>query len=284
MIMKRRLEKIAKGVIILIGVITLIEIQRWIISMNYGIAPFFRDAVTRASVSIIWAFILGLLFGLITCPVCGVPLAAYVITGEGNVKNAALSSILFNGGRLVIFSLFGIIAVIFSKIIPPWALFLGYGLSGFIMILLSADLFGVLNIREYSTKKVMNFINKHIFEFKTDMNHPVEYFVWGSVMGIACSAELIWGLLAVWINSITVQGFIYTFMMVVLFGIGVFIPPTILVAFAGGSVELTCKYAGSNIRTYVRYIGSIFLLYLGISYISLALHGVTIYPFLSNPI
>lgn len=268
--------------IIIICVFVLVEIQRLMIEMSGELGPFFKDASMQASVSVLWAFLLGLLFGLVTCPVCGVPLAAYVVTGEGNVKSTALSSILFNGGRMVIFLVFGIIAAVFSTFLPPWALILGYGVSGFLMILLSADLFGIIDIRAYSSEKILNFINRYT-RFETDIQHPVEYVVWGSVMGIACSAELVMGLMTVWINAMTAQGFIYSFMMVVLFALGVFIPPTILVALAGCSMELACKYTSGNIRIYVRYIGSIFLLYLGIFYMSLALHGTTAYTFLYTP-
>jgi len=139
------------------------------------------------------------------------------------------------------------------------------------MLFLAFDLFGLIEIRKFMTNKSMGIINKIFLKFSSGrlnfkVNHPVEYIIWGLITGVACGIEFLLPMLIVWANAISFGGVFYAVIIFAVFGIATFIPPTILITFIGGSVNLAQKHI-SGVQYYARYSGALFLLFLGFVYI-----------------
>lgn len=270
-------KRILKGIIILILSAVLIVFQfRYFIPLIYNpdIALLLREAVQNAGFSISWAFFLGIIFGVIICPFCALPLASYASNTEKGGTGVFLASILFNTGRFFIFIIIGIIAGIASTsfAVNPAVISYAYVLSGVIMLFLAADLFELIEIRKFMTIAAMKIINEIFLKllpggltFK--VNHPLEYVAWGLVMGVACGIEFLFPVIIIWANALSFGGIPYAILIFAVFGMATFIPPTILITGIGGTVNLAQKYV-SNARYYARYSGAVFLLFLGFVYVT----------------
>jgi len=133
-------KRIRRGIIILILSAVLIVFQfkyfiPWI--YNPDVALLLREAVQNAGFSISWAFFLGLIFGLIICPFCALPLASYASNTEKGSIGVFRASILFNAGRFFIFIIIGVITGIASTsfTLNPAVISYAYVLSGIMMLL-----------------------------------------------------------------------------------------------------------------------------------------------------
>ncbi len=223
---------------------------------------------TNPLTSVTGSFIIGLIIGSIACPVCSLPLIGYVMGAEPTAKKAFWASVTFHGGRLIVFMFLGIITAGLGHIIPDRSIPTGFsnlinGMVGIIMILFSMELFGLINLNKYISKKVLQKIKIPY----VSVDHPIHLLLWGMLIGFGCSVEYIIPLLLAIFVSVSETGFAYAMLAVFLFSIGTMITPTILIVMAGGSVEVTAKYAGGNLRKYAGWIGGLILLYVGLHYL-----------------
>jgi len=274
-------KRIRRGIIILILSAVLIVFQfkyfiPWI--YNPDVALLLREAVQNAGFSISWAFFLGLIFGLIICPFCALPLASYASNTEKGSIGVFRASILFNAGRFFIFIIIGVITGIASTsfTLNPAVISYAYVLSGIMMLFLAADLFGLIEIRRFMTAKAMKIINEIFLKLSPagltfKVNHPLEYTAWGLVLGVACGIEFLLPVMIIWANALSFGSIPYAVLIFAVFGIATFIQPTILITGIGGSVDLAQKHI-SGVQYYARYTGAVFLLFLGFVYV---MFGIT---------
>ncbi len=276
-------KRILKGTIILIIAVFLIIFQfKFFIPLIYSpnLIEFFKEAVQNAGFSLLWAFSLGIIFGVIICPFCALPLTTYISSKEDSKTGGFIAAILFNIGRITIFVLIGIFAGFSSDFINITSEIISYAyaLAGIMMLLLSADLFGLIEIRKFIDEKAKKITNKFFaacnlkFHKKLNfkINNPIEYVLWGMFIGTACSIEFLFPMLIVWTNAISQGGVTHAIIIFALFGIGTFIPPTILITAAHFSIKITSNKI-KGVEYYVRYSGAIFLLFLGLVYLSTGL-------------
>jgi hypothetical protein len=219
---------------------------------------------------------LGLLFGSISCPVCGVPLFSYAIGGEEcKVKRVLIAGILFNISRFGVFLIIGGIGGIIGEmtlrfklntIAPGVAVFIGC-----FLILLAMDLFGIIEIKKYFTTKVMELLFPKIVK-KMNINHPGEYLLWGGTLGIVCVLEGISFFMPVWMGGSVEYNLGYRLICVLAFCICAFIPPLAMLGMCGIGVEILVKrIKKKETITIIQYIGGVILLVLGIQYILLSI-------------
>ncbi|MFH1402685.1 MAG: hypothetical protein ABIH11_00265 [Candidatus Altiarchaeota archaeon] len=282
----RRLErvkmsgrKILAGILIFVAVAVILHLKGFLAVWVSSLQPHIQEAMTHAGTSAAWSLWLGVLFGLVSCPVCGVPLAAYIAGGEGNVKAAFNASVIFTVGRFISFILLGVVTGIMGSMLPfilaPYAI----GVAGVFMVALSADLLELIELRE----AVSGFILKRVRVPTFSVNHPVEYLVWGTVTGLVCTIEasiFLAPISAVAIASASMSAGILLSLakavaIIFAFAVGAFIPPTALILLARGSVSVAHKYMESSALKFARYVGAVLLLLLGVEYIAMGLNSAT---------
>jgi hypothetical protein len=273
------LKKILAGILVFAAVAAIIYLRGELTGLISSLQPYMREALNNAGTSIAWSLWLGILFGLISCPVCGVPLAAYIAGGEGNMKSAFYSSVFFTIGRFITFILLGIgtglLGSMLSYKVAPFAILF----AGVFMVALSADLLGLIELRHYVTARIFRLLKFPTFS----VNHPIEYVVWGTVTGFVCTIEASVFLAPIsavaMAQAASAPGILLSIAkaisIIVAFAIGAFIPPTALILLARGSVELAQKYMKSNAMTFARYVGGVLLLLFGVEYIALGLNSTT---------
>lgn len=222
------------------------------------------------------AIMLGLLFGSISCPVCGVPLFSYAIGGEEcKVKRVITAGILFNMSRFIVFLIIGWIGGIIGEIALRFKLnTIAPGITIFVgcfLILLAMDLFGIIEIKKYVSEKVMKLLFPRIAK-KLPLNHPVEYLLWGGVIGVVCVLEGFSFLMPIWVGKGVHYNLVFRLVCVLVFCICAFIPPLVMLGMCGIGVEvLVQKMRKKETITMIKYIGGVVLVILGIQYILLSI-------------
>jgi sulfite exporter TauE/SafE len=228
-------------------------------------------------------FAIGLIFGLISCPICGVPLATYVAGREEKLLASVLSSLLFTIGRFIVFLILGILAGLIGKAIVENGLFrilgLIFALAGIFMLVLSSDLSGLIDIRKYTTQRIISRLHLEQNKLAKSINHPLEYFIWGGLLGIVCSLEGFVFVLPVWISAVTTGNVFFAILVMVLFAIGAFIPPTIFIFGALSSVKLVDYLCKGKFIGQVRKVGAVVLFVLGCGYIFIGLKNARLLLF-----
>lgn len=280
--MNKSQKKILEGTIILIIAAFFIVFQfKFLAPVIYSpnLIEFFKEAVQNAGFSFMWAFLFGIIVGAIICPFCALPLTVYVSSKEESKIAGFAAAILFNIGRMSIFILIGLFAGFLSKFVDILGIInYFYVLTGILMFLLSADLFGLIEIRKFTDKKARKITNKFfmLIKFKSNKNLNfktigIEYVLMGMFIGTACSIEFILPMIIVWTNAISHGGISNAIIIFTLFGIGTFIPPTILITMT----HLSIKSISDKIKIehYVRYSGAIFLLFIGFVYLYIGLYS-----------
>lgn len=219
------------------------------------------------------SFIFGLIIGSTSCPVCSLPLIGYVMGAEPTAKKAFWASILYHLGRLLTFFLLGLIIVSLGysltegveNIQGSLVGLLANGLVGVLMIFFSMELFGLIDLSKHLSKRIMQRINIPF----VSANHPIHLLVWGMVVGLGCSITQVGPMILIFAGT-SGLGFIHTIIAVVLFSVGTMITPTLLLTLAGGSVEMTERYAGGDLGKYAGWLGGLILLYMGLQYLILS--------------
>lgn len=237
----------------------------------------FARALDYHGSAVILGFWVGLLFGLISCPICGVPLVSYTLGAEeGKAKAIVFASILFNVSRFIVFFILGILAGVVGEAIIQSKLntllpFVTVAV-GIFLVILSLDLFNILNLRAYLTSRIIKLINPRINTPKLNIQHPVEYVIWGMILGVVCVMEGLAFVTPVWLDAIRTANIFYGILAMLAFTIGAFIPPVSMLAICGGGVELLSKRVNRlNLLRTIRYIGGFVLLFLGTQYMVLGI-------------
>jgi hypothetical protein len=272
-------RKVLAGIVVFACVGLVIYVRGMMYGAVGGFQPYITNAMDNAGTSSIWSLWLGILFGLVSCPVCGVPLAAYIAGGEENMKAAFNASVIFTVGRFCSFILLGIVAGIAGSMLPYMLAPYAIGIAGVFMVALSADLLELIELRE----SVTGFVFKHLKIPTFSVNHPIEYMAWGTVTGMVCTIEASVFLIPIsavaMANAAMSAGIVFSVLKAVLiivaFGVGAFIPPTSLIMLAKGSVSMASKYVESDVLRFVKYTGAVILLLLGVQYIAMGLNAAT---------
>jgi sulfite exporter TauE/SafE len=258
-------KKVA-GIILLILVLTVLYYSSITASLEVDEQDWYYSALQNVQTSLLWSLGLGLAIGTLICPTCSFPLAAYVMGAESTAKKAFWAAILFNGGRLMVFLIFGILAGLFGYALAPELKtglgIMASGIIGVLMLLFAMELFGLIQLGKHISKKVMEHIRFPVIS----VNHPIELFIWGALLGMGCSIEFVIPIVAVLIDAVT-QNFLHSILVMLLFGLGTVIPSTVIAVIAGGSVEFTEKYMKSDIRKYARWLAGILLTFIGVRYL-----------------
>ncbi len=229
--------------------------------------PTFNETLTAVdllskSSPVLASFVAGLFLGGITCPSCGFPLGAYTAGVDGTFKKGIITGLVFNSGRFLFFSIFGIAAgALITVLKNPYLIFLFQLIAGAIMLLFGLHLVGIV-------KNPFMAINKLFFgklKIHANPSNLTMVFFWGLALAFVCGLELLGPLIFIAINSLPAKNPMIIFLIVVMFGVGTMIPSTFIAGVSGGLAGLTKSYEW-RIRTrrvagvILAYIGSIFLL------------------------
>ncbi len=235
-------------------------------------------AESGASTSILWSFVIGAIYGL-TCIQCVLPIVFYG-SAEGNIKRGILFAIYFNIPRLVLFLLLAIMAAVSASIflsiksLPDtlWVIFNLF--TGSVLILFSAELFGLFDFDRVIVLKLTNLLEPFIKPLmkKNFSTHWYGAFLRGFLFSICCALESIALVFAIWFlgfsDSLAFKDSIFAFMAILSYGIGNVLSTTIIGAFMGGSTGLIENKTKLKIRRYVSIFGSLIMLFLGLNFIA----------------
>lgn len=230
-------------------------------------------------------FVIGVIFGLISCPICGLPLATYVAGREERLLAGFFSSILFTLGRFTVFLILGVLAGLIGQAIVENNLFRILGfifvLAGIFMLVLSLDLWGLIDIRKYTTQKIFTKLHLEPRQSKIfgNIRHPLEYFIWGSLLGIVCSLEGFGFVLPVWAAAISTANIFYAMLTMFVFAVGAFLPTTIIIFGTQGSVRAINYFFKGEFIGYVRKTGAVVLFVLGCLYIFIGIKNARLLLF-----
>lgn len=247
---------------IIVGVLLVIFGQIKLFSIFPFINKSFAQALNYTGNAIILGLWLGLLFGAVSCPVCGIPFIFYTAGAEqGKAKNIILAGLIFNISRFIVFLILGILAGILGELIIQAKLnkifpFITM-LVGIFLVILALDLFNIINI------------NFRINLPKLNIQHPGEYIIWGMILGIICATEGLAFAAPVWLNALTKASILYAMLAMVVFTIASFIPPIAMLGIFGSTIELLSKRI--NILKPIKHIGGFVLLFLATQYIILGI-------------
>ena len=248
------------------------------------ITDFIIQATQNAGYSVIWSFILGAILG-IACMQCFLPVAVYG-AAEGNARKGFIFAALFNLPRLLMFVVLGIVAAVSTKTIGAIQeamhmssnAFMGViQLStGMVLILFAAELFGIINLDKIIASRIIKLVMPLFKGKEGDVLfdvHNVGSVIRGSMLSIVCALESSLILIGVWGLAILSSDPVFAFLAVFAFGVGNISSMIILAAIMGGSAGFLESKTKKNFRRYAAYIGSIIILYLGITHILIGLHN-----------
>lgn len=135
------------------------------------------------------SLLLGFLFGLIGCPVCGMPLSISLASTENTLRSVFFKNVVFHLGRfLLIFTsayIGGVLLLNINKVFYN----LGFLLGGLFMVFIGLGI--ILRIK---------FGFSFLFTPRGGA-HPLFYFLFGLSLGFACGFEA-WGfLIPLWFKA-----------------------------------------------------------------------------------
>jgi len=203
---------------------------------------------------IINAVILGVLFGLMGCPVCLVPLGLSLVAYHDTPAGIVIPAVIFNAFRLLSIFLYalggGYIFSILSKEIPVRFIL---ALNGIIMII-----FGIIVLRNVSCGYTGNIFNKI-----RPGNVFILYGVWGLILGFPCGIEATGFLAYLWGYPVQFSIKTLAFFIFSLFSI---LPVTLIifVLFLGIKKIL---FIWNNFRIYLRNLSFFYLVLMGVIFI-----------------
>lgn len=225
------------------------------------IFDFIFQAIQNAKYSVIWSFIAGGLFGLV-CIQCILPLVVYGSV-EGSARKGFIFGFLFNLPRLLMFLILGIIAAVSVNFIQgfqsssPSLYGMVYLITGGVLITFSAELFGVINLDSLFS---LNFNVRHIGAIAR-----------GFMFSIPCSLEFSLLILGIWGVGVLSSNPLFAFLVVSAFGVGNVISTSLMAGIMGSSTGFLEKKTKKNFRKYASYLGSIIILFIGLSYFTVGL-------------
>jgi len=203
---------------------------------------------------IINAVILGVLFGLMGCPVCLVPLGLSLVVCQDKPAGTIMPAVIFNVFRLLSIFLYALggsyIFDILSKILSVRFML---ALNGIIMII-----FGIIVLRNVSCGH-----KGHIFNKIKTGNVFILYGVWGLILGFPCGIEATGFLVYLWGYPVQFSIKVLAFFMFSLFSI---LPVTILIFILFLGIR-KILFIWNNFRIYLRNFSFFYLVLMGVIFI-----------------
>ncbi len=237
------------------------------------IFDFIFQTTQNAKYSVFWSFVAGGMFGLV-CIQCVLPLAIYG-GAEGSARRGFIFGFLFNLSRLLMFLILGIIAAVSVNFIQevqsssPSLYGIAYLITGGTLIAFAAELFGVMNIDSLIASKLINFA-KPLFSLNFNVRH-IGAIARGFIFSIPCSLEFSLLILGIWGMGALSSDPLFAFLVVSAFGVGNVISTSLAAGIMGSSTGFLEKKTKKNFRKYVSYLGSIIILFIGLSYFTVGL-------------
>lgn len=234
-----------------------------------------------AKYSVIWSFVLGSMYGLI-CIQCIIPVLFYG-GAEGSGKKGLIFGFLFNLPRLVMFFILALIATISVKTIQameqfsspvssPFTFGILQLITGLILIIFAAELFGVINLDRIIASRLMNLIMPFLKRnFNAPSTHNFGAFIRGFIFSIVCSMESALLLTGIWGIAVLSKDPLFAFLAVSTYGVGNVVSTTLAAGIMGKSTGFLEGKTKRNFRVYVSYLGSMIILFIGLSYFSTGL-------------
>ncbi|NOZ19971.1 MAG: hypothetical protein GXP25_02670 [Planctomycetes bacterium] len=262
-----QLERVAlKAMLVLIAVALMIALQNHLrVLPRQWLPAVSADGLQGRSVWVS-ALLLGLLFGLIGCPVCGVPLAACVSLRDQSVRYALLTTGLFNLGRLVSFFAIGILAWLGMQTVKTCVGSAGalaaFCAAGFLMIVLGAKLFSTRSTKACAQR-----------EGRPVRFSGIGFLLWGVSVGVACGSEALVFVLPAWAATaaLSLGGALGVLLV---FCLAAFVPITLLVVAATCSVHMLQRVAPPGLFTGLKYAGGVFVMLMGTQFICAGVRGL----------
>jgi hypothetical protein len=226
------------------------------------------DVTQNAMYPVLLSFIFGGISGFM-CMQCVLPIVFYG-AAEGSPRKGFTFALLFNLPRLLMFLTLGVIAALFTGIIQPIqssSMLLGieYLITGLVLILFSAELFGVMNLDKIIASRLINMLMPLL---KRDLNtHSFGALVRGVMLSFACvlgSSLLVFGVGGMAVLS---SDPLSAFLTVSAFGIGNIVFTTLSATVLGASTGFLKEKTRRNIPKYASIFGSMIILFIGLSYI-----------------
>ncbi|MEA3255194.1 MAG: hypothetical protein U9Q22_05120 [Candidatus Altiarchaeota archaeon] len=226
------------------------------------------DVTQNARYSILWSFVVGGLVG-IGCIQCVLPLAVYG-AAEGGTRKGFIFAFLFNLPRLLMFLILGIVAAVSTQTIQligsPSPMLLGTigVVTGLVLILFSAELFGVMNLDKIIASRLMNILMPLL---KKDFGtHNLGAIVRGVVFSFVCSLGSSLILIGIWGITLLSSDPLFAFLAILAYGLGNVTFTTIAATIMGASTGFLEKKTRINIPRYASILGSIIILFMGLIY------------------
>jgi len=203
---------------------------------------------------IINAAILGIIFGLIGCPVCLVPLGLSLVVYQDKPGKTIIPAVIFNVFRLLSIFLYALggsyIFNMFSKILPVRFML---ALNGIIMII-----FGIIVLKRVSCKPQGRIPNK----IKTKRVFLL-YGLWGLVLGFPCGIEATGFLAYLWgypaqFSLKTAALLVFSFFSIL---------PVIFIIFMLFLGIRRIIFIWNNFRIYLRNLAFFYLMLMGVIFI-----------------
>ncbi|MEW6360303.1 MAG: hypothetical protein AB1696_28475 [Planctomycetota bacterium] len=280
--MESRLEKFERlalrVVLILIVVALQIALQTRLRLAPQYLLPFVStDGMAGGSM---WAaaMLLGFLFGLIGCPICGVPLAACVSLRSQSVRHALLTTGLFNLGRLVSFCAVGVLAWLGVRGVTACAGGMGamaaFCAVGFLMMVLGIELF-VAKPRlacEHPQTEFGGGTPRRRGE-EPGWFSVMGFLLWGLGVGTACGAEALAFVLPIWAATATL-GLGGALLMLLVFCLTAFVPITLFVVAASCSIGALRGALSPGVFKGVKYAGGVFVMLMGTQFLCAGIRGL----------
>lgn len=262
--------------ILLVASLTILWLQKQLqVHISY-LRLWIEKILTVLRSEMVWAIGLGLIFGLISCPICGVPLTVYIAGGENSIKNAFWAMFSFTLGRFVVFVASGILAGLVGLAILQARFFnllpFLFIMVGILMIILSLNLLKIANV--FKNKKKPGIFSRLTPVFFSWINQKVfkmKYLLWGSILGVVCSLEGLGFVIPLWLNAIARANVGYAVLCMCLFGLGAFIPTAVMVICGWAGLHLPWRGIRDRILKSARLVGAMVLFITGSRYIWIGL-------------
>jgi len=210
---------------------------------------------------IINAIILGVLFGLMGCPVCLVPLGLSLVVYQDKPARTIMPAVIFNVFRLLSIFLYALggsyIFNILSKILSVRFML---ALNGIIMII-----FGIIVLKRVSCKPRGRILDR----IKTRKVFLL-YGLWGLILGFPCGVEATGFLAYLWgypaqFSLKTAALFMFSFFSV--------LPVTLLIFMLFLGIK-RILFIWNNFRIYLRNLAFFYLILMGVIFIIAQLKAV----------
>lgn len=215
------------------------------------------------------SFASGLLYGLVACTATCLPYLASYIAGTGaNFRRGFFTTVTFNAGRIIAYTLIGVAISLFSGLLhlladaEAFSMFQAYSTIAFSIVTLTIGGLLLYKNRKPSCNCPLPPINNNPAPVNTSKLQIVRKFDVGAfTLGLSRGLVLCPPLIAFLLYSIPFASPIDSIIFAALFGIGTAISPMLLI----GSVTGWLLNKADLLRRYIGLAGAIIIIILGLS-------------------